>query len=224
MMAPSMTFHCDVLPKTRNCARSPARLPPTSGAVTCTPGCDRQHREHVVAGRQDRRQLLGERRGHHRVRDVDDWRVADDGDRFRHRRDFHHDVEGGGEAGRQLNALADDGARTPEARTSPCRCPAAAARTGRRPARRVTDAPDAHHRRARQGEIDARKHRARRIGHPPGNDAVLSPTRHGQEQHQRRGNGDSPEVAHRCPFNKPADDEDELTDGNLWLTRAGGKQ
>ena len=33
-----MTFHCEVLPNTRNCARSPARLPPTSGAVTCTPG------------------------------------------------------------------------------------------------------------------------------------------------------------------------------------------
>ena len=38
MMAPSITFHCEVLPNTRNCARSPARLPPTSGAVSCTPG------------------------------------------------------------------------------------------------------------------------------------------------------------------------------------------
>ena len=38
MMAPSITFHCEVLPNTRNCARRPARLPPTSGAVTCTPG------------------------------------------------------------------------------------------------------------------------------------------------------------------------------------------
>jgi hypothetical protein len=38
MMAPSMTFHCEVLPNTRNCARRPARLPPTSGAVSCTPG------------------------------------------------------------------------------------------------------------------------------------------------------------------------------------------
>ena len=198
-MAPSMTFHCDVLPKTRNCARRPGAAAADVGRGHLHARRDRQHREHVVPGRQDRRQLLGEVRGHHRVRDVDDRRVADDGDGFRHRRDVHHDVEGGGEAGRQLNAFADDGAeprklelhRVGARRQQPE--PVGALLVGHRDFG-LPSPPCCVRVRSTPG-----KRRARGIGDPPGDDAVLSPTGRCGDQQETHRDPDSPDVIKTPP-------------------------